>query len=650
MGLKPLSADKPRPGGATTLPGVNLVGLRSQLRAVEAEAASLNAILRDPRRKSEHGAAYQRLHGAPTGQPPTPGTVNSRFLAAQARLRTAEQRAKPSSVTEAQLNEPHTFDFVANRRQSESAGLGEKVFSFLADSHFPGGMEVSRSAREDYRQAVLAGTAAPPPQARSDREYQMLRRLNAASDTFYKEVVRPYSFKLHPTFANDGTESDAGFRDPRVIRKWEEFPAWLASRQSDPLPDNVLQGAVALKDLAKIHRASALKLRNALTTDVAVAAGLAWAGGKVQPGVARQVSVPAQRLINSGVGKVTQSMLKKGEGTLVGRLGAGAVRRVANREVASSGLTGGLLAMPQHAITEKMVQPEKSNGRIALESLEAGATAVPLAGLFHVGQSGLGELTGRASTLVRRWRAEPLELGTGVRFYTKEGKKKLARVVEVKRGGIYRLSNGITAPRERLEVISPRKPWLQPEVGPGQPFRLPPDDPMLDNSIMVELATKGPDGKRPASIQRYGDRRRGKFSITQTQKNEFLAGSTLDEFEKLAREFGIQEVPDPDPADVAALMNLLGITSNRRRNDILALAAAREHGVRLATGDHRLFSAALQLAKQRGEKSAPVEYRKFQGTLSAILTAYENARARVPSNAPLGNNPHIYTGSPTRGK
>jgi hypothetical protein len=557
---------------------------------------------------------------------------------------------KRGVVTDEQFNQPQTFDFVTNRRQSEPAGVGERVFSFLADSHFPGGMDVTKSAREDYRRAVLAGTATPPPQARSDREYQMLRRLNAASDTFYKEVVRPYSHKLHPAFANDGMESDAGFRDPQVMRKWEEFPAWLASRQKSPLPDSVLQGAVALKDLAKIQRASALKLRNALTTDVAVAAGLAWAGEQVQPWVSRQVSGTAQRLINSGAAKMTQSMLQKGEGTVVGRLGAGAVRRVANREVTSSGLTGGLLAIPQHAITEKMAQPEKSNRRIALESLEAGAKAVPLAGLFHVGQSGLGELTEHASTLIRRWRAEPLELGTGVRFYTKEGKKKLARVVGVKRGGIYELRNGIVAPRARLEVISPRKTLKQPEPTVGANRQLPPDDPMLDNTLLSELAHRRPDGTRLDGVQRYGDRRRGKFSVTQTQKGEFLRRRSQAEFEALAREFGIQEVPDPDPADVTALMNLLEITSRKRRGDILALTAARQHGVPLATGDHRLFSAALQVTKEYGEGTAPVEYRKFEGTLAELLSAYKGARNKVPLNGPPGNNPHIYTGSPTRGK
>jgi hypothetical protein len=649
--MKAPSVGKPVSGGGNAGPaGVNLAKLRGQLQAVEAEAASLNAILKDPKRKGEHAAAYQRLHGAPAGQAPAPGTVNSRFLAAQARLRTAEQGVKRGAVSEAQLNEPQTFDFVTNRRRSEPPGLGERVFSFLADSHFAGGMEVTRSAKADYHRAVLAGTAAPPPQARSDREYQMLRRLNAASDTFYKEVIRPYSFKLHPTFANDGTESDAGFRDPRVMRKWEEFPAWLASRQRDPLPDSVLQGAVALKDLAKIQRASALKLRNALTTDVAVAAGMAWAGEQVQPWMARQVSKPAARLINSGAGKFTQTMLNKGEGTVAGRLGAGVVRRVANREVAASGLTGGLLTVPQHAITQKMVHPEKSNGRIMRESLEAGAKAVPIAGLFHVGQSGLGELTDHASTLVRRWRAEPLDLGTGVRFYTKEGKKKLARVVEVKRGGMYRLSNGITAPRERLEIISPRKPLSQPEVGTGQTLRLPPDDPMLDNSVLSELALRGPDGRRLGSAQRFGDRRRGKLSVTQTQKKEFLEERSLAEFEALVREFGIVEVPDPDPAEVAALMKRLKITSNLRYNDILALTAARQHKVPLSTGDRSLFSAALRLAKQYGESTAPVEYRKFEGTRSQQLTAYSKARRQVRSNAPLGNDPYTYTGSPTRGK
>jgi hypothetical protein len=267
-----------------------------------------------------------------------------------------------------------------------------------------------------------------------------------------------------------------------------------------------------------------------------------------------------------------------------------------------------------------------------------------------VGQSGLGELTDHASTLVRRWRAEPLDLGTGVRFYTKEGKKKLARVVEVKRGGMYRLSNGITAPRERLEIISPRKPLSQPEAGAGQTVRLPPDDPMLDNSILSELALRGPDGRRLEGVQRYADRRRGKLSVTQTQKREFLrrSGRTIADFDALVREFGIQEVPDPDPLKVDALMSLLGITSPRRRNDITALVAAREHGIPLATGDHKQMTAAINAAKAYGDTGLPVEYRKFEGTPETIKSAYEGARSRAKENAPPGVDPHTYTGSPKR--
>jgi hypothetical protein len=211
------------------------------------------------------------------------------------------------------------------------------------------------------------------------------------------------------------------------------------------------------------------------------------------------------------------------------------------------------------------------------------------------------------------------------------------------------LSNGIMAPHERLEVISPRKPWVQ-EAGAEKSLQLPPDDPMLDNSVLSEFALRGPDGRRPESVQRFGDRRRGKLSVTQTQKQEFLNKRSLAEFQALVREFGIQEVPDPDPAEVAALMKRLKITSNDRYNDILALAAARQHKVPLSTGDHSLFSAALRLAKQYGESTAPVEYRKFEGTLAEQLSAYARARKQVPSNAPRGNNPHTYTGSPTRGE
>jgi rRNA-processing protein FCF1 len=112
-------------------------------------------------------------------------------------------------------------------------------------------------------------------------------------------------------------------------------------------------------------------------------------------------------------------------------------------------------------------------------------------------------------------------------------------------------------------------------------------DPLVDNNILVWMY----EGK--SSALEFADVYRGQLSINRTVAKEFLRGGrSTAELRGLMQQHDIRLISSATTADTQALMSEVGRTA--MKPDLVIVATARKHGIRLATGDYTVMNAARQ--------------------------------------------------------
>lgn len=165
---------------------------------------------------------------------------------------------------------------------------------------------------------------------------------------------------------------------------------------------------------------------------------------------------------------------------------------------------------------------------------------------------------------------------------------------------------------------------------------IPPDDPLLDNNILVALHNGDPQAVL------FAQRNRGLLSTISEVRDEFLVGRSMTDWQRLAGRYHIRMLASPTATEVDAVMHAANVTAAHYRvADAPLVAAAIKHGVGVASANYDVLRLALRnnLAQNR------IIYRSFNDPSQAVRIAnYQRAR-RIVQNDPRGLNPWAITGS-----
>ncbi|MCO5172384.1 MAG: hypothetical protein M9894_39305 [Planctomycetes bacterium] len=165
---------------------------------------------------------------------------------------------------------------------------------------------------------------------------------------------------------------------------------------------------------------------------------------------------------------------------------------------------------------------------------------------------------------------------------------------------------------------------------------IPPDDPLLDNNILVALHNGDPQAVL------FAQRNRGLLSTISEVRDEFLVGRSMTDWQQLAGRYQIRMLASPTATEVDTVMQAAKVTAAHYRvADAPLVAAAIKHGVGVASANYDVLRLALRnnLAQNR------IIYRSFNDPSQAVRIAnYQRAR-RIVQNDPRGLNPWAITGS-----
>lgn len=161
---------------------------------------------------------------------------------------------------------------------------------------------------------------------------------------------------------------------------------------------------------------------------------------------------------------------------------------------------------------------------------------------------------------------------------------------------------------------------------------------LLDNNILSNIAA------RDAQALVFASRNAGRIYINTRVAAEFVQRFGAQRLTELSREYGIRQLASLETR-AAGIITGLGGTSMRRLTDASVIATAERYGLRLATGDRWVVSAALRSGlTQPGQVVA----RLFERSQALRLRFYQEIRNLVPQWAGRAStlSPHAVTGSP----